>query len=294
MKKIIALFTIICVVAVSGCLGDDEPVMSAKGYGLEITNFTSNLYGLYSGQTTHVTMRIENHGESKVLKDYGLALLIVPGDWDITQDKNQALKKDLNFENSDRGIAMGTDQYTWTIKAPAITPGSKRPDSITGRIYYDYQTVAEGTLWLYPESELGSTQNKLTYKTQRGPIAISMTLVPDPVVVYSSGEMFNLNIDLTNVGGGTVYMPETVDADSYSISDADRNVINLDVNIPGLKVDDDCLEHVEFFGNKASVICDITYDEISVPSAKQSYPVSVKADYGYYKDQTINIEVTGK
>lgn len=293
MKKLIALFAIICVVAVSGCLGGDDEVVITKGYGLEITNFTSNLYGLYSGQTTHVTMRIENHGESKVYDTYGLALIIVPGDWDITQDKAQELKKDLNFEDTTRGIAMGTDQYTWTIKAPAITPGTKRPDSITGRIYYDYQTVAVGTLWVYPESELGSTSNKLSYKTSRGPIAISMNVVPDPIIAYSDEEMFTLNIELTNLGGGTVYTPETVDADGYSISDAERNVIELDIDVgDDLYVDPSCLDHVEFFGNKANVICDVTVED--APDARQSYPITVTADYGYYKDQTINIEVTGK
>jgi len=299
MKKIIALFAIFAIIAVSGCIGgDDEIVIGPKGHGLEITNFSSNIYSLYSDQSTHITLVADNQGESIVDMDDGLALLIISSDWTVTPSNAQSYKKDLSFEDPVRGTPAGSQYFTWTVKAPQLSPGQQRPDSITGRIYYDYQTTSTGTVWVYPETEAmserekGTILNVLTYKSKRGPIAISMSVVPDPVTVYSDGEMFTMTLQFTNVGGGTVYKDDVVDSTSYDISDANRNVIRVDLDIAGLTVDETCLDHVEFFGNKATVICDVTI--ASAPPTKQSYPITVTADYGYYVDKIIQVDVSGR
>ena len=79
MKKTIALFAITMIVFASGCiLGGDSTPTFTRGYGLQITNFSSSLGTIYSMQTSHVSMRIENHGAAKALKDNGLVLLSIP------------------------------------------------------------------------------------------------------------------------------------------------------------------------------------------------------------------------
>ena len=138
MKRLLSLFSIVMIVAVAGCLGGGDAFDAAeRGYGLEITNFSSGLDQIYSTQTTHITLRVENQGESKVYQNTGLVLLILPSDWEVTQEKDQPYKKDISFEDSIRGTAPGTDYYRWTLQAPALTTGLTRTDIITGRIYYD-------------------------------------------------------------------------------------------------------------------------------------------------------------
>ena len=139
MKKIIALFAITMIVLVSGCIfgGDDSPMFS-RGYGLEVTNFTASMQSLYSGQTAHITMIAENHGDSKALKDNGLALLIIPSDWELAnQEVNQPFKKDISFADASKGTDPGIEYFTWSVKAPSVSPGITRPDAIRGRIFYD-------------------------------------------------------------------------------------------------------------------------------------------------------------
>lgn len=301
MKKIITIFAIFAIIAVSGCLGGDgDEIIIAQGHGLEMTNFTSNVYSLYSDQTTHVTLVANNQGGNIVDSTYGLALLIIPGDWVVTPANAQAYKKDLTFASSS-GAPAGSQYFTWNIKAPPLASGQQRTDSITGRLYYDYQTTLTGTLWVYPESEAmsereqGNPLNTLTYETTRGPIEISVSVVPDPVSVYSPPEIFTMTIEFTNVGGGTVYKDKTVTSSSYSISDANRNVISATAAVTGLTlVDSTCLDHVEFFGNKATAICDVEITAAQAPSSKQSYPIKVTADYGYYTDKIIQLTVSGR
>ena len=298
MKKIIAIFAIFLVIAASGCLGrGGDQIIFTRGYGLEITNFSSPVGQVYSDQTAHVTMIVENHGGSKIDKTKGLALIILPGDWTVTQNKNQPFKKDLHFEDEVRGTIAGAEYFTWSIKAPSLVSGQTRPDSITGRVFYDYTTTAIGNIWVYPESEAaserdkGNTMNTLTYKASRGPVAISISVVPDPVTVYSDGEVFSLNIGLTNVGGGVVYKDGEVTSSSYDVANI-RNQFTLDVDIAGLTVDKSCLNNLEFFGDTATTICDVTVAD--APPTKQSYPITVTADYGYYTDKIIQMNIVGR
>ena len=65
MKKILAIFAVICLVFVSGCIGGDDSPVFNRDYGLEITSFNSSLSTIYSTQTTHISMRVENHGDAK-------------------------------------------------------------------------------------------------------------------------------------------------------------------------------------------------------------------------------------
>ncbi len=299
MKKIIAILAIFMIIAVSGCV-EEQQVSGPRGYGLEIVNFTSNLYEVYSDKTVIITMQVENHGETKIDKDYGLALLIIPSDWDVTQEKNQAYKKDITFEDELTGTAAGTEFFRWTVKSPPLAQGLTRTDTITGRIYYDYETSATGNIWIYPESEAFSDQEKnvqlntLSYEKSRGPIDIDISVMPDPVLVYYDQELFTLTITLTNIGDGVVYAPDEITSTIYDLDDDKRNVIDLDIRLgDNLDIEDNsCYQDVTFFGDTATVICDIEVED--APSTKQQFPITVTANYGYYKDEDIEVTTIGR
>ena len=291
------MIAVLMIVLISGCTSDDGPTVS-KGYGLEITNFTSSLGTLYSLQTSHVSMRIENRGESKAMKDNGLVLLTIPSDWEVTQDLNLPFKKDITFANPNTGTDPGSEYFTWTVKAPAISAGITRPDIIRGRVFYDYETKATGNIVIYPESELladkeaGRKLSTSSFQYSRAPVTVSMSLPQDPVSVYSDGETFSINFEFNNIGGGAIYKPGIVTADDYKIEDTERNILDLDVSIAGLEIDETCFDNIQFFKETAIAMCDVTVEP--VPITSQTYPITLSATYGYYIEDTVDIKVIGK
>ncbi|MDD5416383.1 MAG: hypothetical protein PHU12_00210 [Candidatus Aenigmarchaeota archaeon] len=302
MKKILALFAIIMIVAVSGCVGGKN-VAGKSGYGLEILNFSSSADSLFSKQTSIITMQVENQGGAKVNSDNGLALLIIPTDWEITQPAGeyaQAYKKDINFEDTNKGTVAGIDYFKWTVKAPPLAQGQTSIYPIIGRIYYDYQTTLSGNIWIYPEAELysenqkGSKLEKSSYNTTRGPISISMSVAPDPVPIYSDGEIFPITITLKNVGGGTVYKNDVVTSSYYDLPESYRDRVTLGITTPSNLVINDptCTEDIIFFGDTATIMCDVKV--VSAPKTKQLSPISINVYYGYYTEKQISVTVNGK
>ncbi len=297
MKKILAIFAVMMIVAVSGCTGGDDTSSFTRGYGLEITNFTSSLGTIYSTQSTSISLRVENHGDTEALQANGLVLLQIPSDWDITQEKLQEFKKDIPFGSSTR--EPGSSLFRWSVKAPELEEGITRPDKIYGRVYYNYETKSNGNIIVYPESELladaeaGRDIDMSSFEYSRGPISMSMSVTPDPVSVYSVPEIFSIEFVFTNVGGGVVYRKDVVTVDDYKIDESERNVLDMTVDITGLEiVDETCFDDIFFFGDIARTNCDVKI--VDDPSTRQSHPIKVSATYGYYIEDTLDIDVIGR
>lgn len=299
---------IIATILVSGCVSQTGTVITSGGYGLEITEFSTDATDVYSGQTTHPTLTVENQGDATVYKTNSLALLIAPLDWEIIQGPSGAKdgKKVAEFKNTNidhanpvTGSSAETDTLRWTLKSPGLDAGKEREDVMIAKIYYDYKTSSDGKIWLYTDSDRENNDNKLssgTFSSSRGPISVDVSVIPDPPIAEYLGQLVTLQILVTNVGDGIPYSPGLINSQNYSIPENYRNNITIDI-FPGTKsslkvVNNSCPREVLLINGKATIACDLNIT--SLPSAKQSFPVEVVATYGYTTEQELSVKLTGK
>ncbi|MBU3896789.1 MAG: hypothetical protein KJ697_02545 [Nanoarchaeota archaeon] len=366
MNKFMPIFAIVMILAVSGCVGGGSGITTdGSGNGLEITDFSSDLTDVYSGKTTRIMMTIENQGDVEVNMDKGLALLIGGYDWDIgTQTRVQELKKDLMAADPTREIPAGTSLFKWTLTAPDYPRGQSKTDQMIGRVYYDYETKAVGSVWAYPAGEAAAARDAKeslqtsTFQSTKGPVSLEVSVSPDPVEFETFNDYFTLYVKVSNVGGGKIYKPDIVTSSCskfteatscinqgcYPIYDEVEGIVTFnscsdcasipvancvapyttsgcvagtactgtikahdvaedDLNKPTIIIDlsksnglvlqdSTCLNDIEVIGGITTVICDVTLSEI--PTTKRSYPITVIADYGYYKDTELSLNVFGK
>jgi len=315
MKKILIL-TLVAIVLVAGCidLGGDT-VETSTGKGVEIIDFAPNQPDVYAGRSTRILMSIENQGGYNVPKEASLVLLTGGTDWEPVSGQSyaQELKADLNAADPQREKPAGKQLYSWSLTAPPLPSGQSRSDRFTGRIYYDYQTRANGHIWIYPEAEAmamrdkGETLEQSSFSITTGPVGMDVYVMPDPVTVIDSGEVFSLNVELKNNGGGVVYKPDTASfVKGYKLTEDDYNIMDVEIILPkgkdanGNEVDllkfmnddDSCLNDIEMISGSASIICDLVVNEDV--SVKRGYSMTIIANYGYYKDQETIVNVVGK
>lgn len=294
---------LVSIIFVSGCIGGGNKQIQPQketGQGLEIVDFSSSVSDVYSGKLVSIQMMVENKGDYKINKDYGLVYLITGSDWALTQDANKSYTKDLKPADPVSGAPPGSAIFRWSAKAPILPASQKRTDTFIARAYYDYQTKSLGNVWLYPEVEATAARDKKEtlpsseFSCTKAPISLDVSVVPDPVIVAESGELFSLVIDIKNNGNGVVYKNGTITPYNHELTENDLNKISLQIELPNdiIITDPSCYQDVELIGGEANIICDL--EVIDMPTTKKTIPITVKADYGYYTDKTLNIKILGK
>ncbi len=308
-KKITLVLLVLGVMLVAGCTQGGTPT-TTTGNGLEITDFSSDQTEVYSDSNVRVTASIENQGETTVRQGGGL-LLIGADEWGPT-DKMlvRSFSKSLRPADPVRGIPADMQIETWTLKAPTLPRGQTKPFTFTGRVYYDYNTTALGTIFIYPPSEAtaarerGETLESSNFVTTKGPVAMTVRVAPDPPVIEMAGETFTIEVTFDNVGGGVSYNYGSVtgvadgnDVSRFSISETNLNVLNLQITgldgSKNLKISSsECYQNIQMVGGRTSIICDV--EVLNPPSVKTGYAVSFNAGYGYYSEQQVSISAIGK
>jgi len=307
MKRYLVL-GLIAVLFVSGCVsqGDTITTGGGDGTGLEIVDFSADRDEVYSEQTVHAVMEIENQGQADVDQKDGMALLITTADWDVvsasgtSEELHKKVKLDKDFDQANPVTGKPGDLATirWTLKAPDVEKGKDRSDKIFGRLYYDYNTVSEGQIWIYPDTERDddTITSSDTFVSSTGPLDIDVSVIPDPAIAEYSGEIITLQILITNIGDGTPYSPDIVSYEKdYDINETDRNNVHISYSTDSVDlkpIDNACPEEVELVDDSAVVMCDLNTTKKF--SAKQSYPVTITTQYGYVVEEEINIDIIGK
>jgi len=324
MKKI--LISLLAIVLVAGCtipgfdLGGTTTI-GTSGKGLEITTFTAEPTPVYSGSNIRVTMQIENDGGSTVSQNHGLVYLtgsnmkspLTTADslyWYSTDSKNetQRLTRDMRPVDVVKGTSPDTATFTWSLKAPTVPAGQTRTDTFYGRTYCDYSTGVNGNVWVYAEGESdaakasGRSLNKASFTSTSGPVALDVSVSPDPVILYSGGDKtFSLYIKIKNLASGTIYRKNilraytsgnnnvTIGADDYN-----QVYVNVTYDTNVLTNTTECSSYQELPSNKeTTLVCDFNITDASSITFK-SYPISVKADYGYYTEKIASVTVQGR
>ena len=299
-QTIATTIPLIAIVLIAGCVGtagqgETEP-QPTEGKGLVITDFSAVPSDLRSAMRTAITLNVENQGEAIAYKSRGLGLLLIPNDWnpninDATWNV-QAYGKDLLPADSVTGRPADTQMFKWNAVAPSLPRGQSFTYTITGRVYFDYTSVARGIVPVYPYGE--ASPQTASFVSSNGPLKIEVQVAPNPPVVENNSDTFSMNIIITNVGGGSVYTPGIISLDNYDISESERGKVNLSVAVPvGMNLfDQNCLNGIELVGSKAVALCDMVVQK--KPQAAQPYQISVMATYGYYVEKPITVTVSGK
>lgn len=294
---------------IAGCLGTTDEV-GVTGQGLTITDFYSS-YSEVEGKDRSVSIYLEaeNQGASEITNV--LACLIgsnFPGSiddglWSTTSDICQ-YDNNLAAYDEVSDIPGGSTSPRWRLKSPCLPETLTRTDQFTGRVYYDYNSSALTSVWVYSEGELRAAQQRgetipstLTVETTKGPISMSLEAVQP---VRADDESFILKVTFSNVGGGTVFSGLGVwdRADIPDVTDDQLNFFTATLHLPsGLGGESECntgeLSDIELRrGQSITRSCDVTIDE--TVATKKSYPIAIVAEYGYYIDDTLSIVTKGK
>ena len=317
------LISLIAIVALAGCTipgiqgipGIGTGPLTTGGGGLEITSFTVEPDTLFSGSNVRIILEVANNGGITVPINKAMAQIIgnlefsaTPSSTLVWHDtKEFQLLKEMKSEDVVRGLSAGTDRIMWTLTSPTLSSGQTRTDSFTGRVYSEYQTVAQGTIWAYTDSEAeatrtaGRTLQKSTFTTSKGPVGISVTVQPDPIIIYNNDKTFSLNIKLTNLATGTIYKPDNI---TYSESPANKqifsdalNKVKIDINKTSdldLTNADECTTDYQELvaGRPTTIICN--FNIVGSVTNFKSFPINIAVSYGYFTERKVDVTVQGK
>jgi hypothetical protein len=321
------LISLLAIVLVAGCTIPDlsnlggTQIIGTSGKGLEITTFTADPSPVYSGATVRVTMEVENDGGTTVNQTKALAYLtgsdVNLGStntmyWTSSDTEYKPFTRDMRAADVVKGTSADTTRFTWSLKAPVITAGQTRTDTLYGRVYCDYATAVNGNVWVYTEGEAdaakasGRSLNAASFTSTSGPVGLNVKVSPDPVIYYSdstNGETFSLYITVSNLASGTIYLKgKTYPQDgttSFSIADTEYNNVTVsikyDTSTLSLGNPLDCTGQQALpAGKSTTLVCDFTIPYANKPATFQSYPITITADYGYFSERSATVTVQGK
>ncbi|MHA2031543.1 MAG: hypothetical protein ACW99Q_19365 [Candidatus Kariarchaeaceae archaeon] len=307
MKKL--MIALLGIILIAGCI-DGGTTVTTDGYGLEITNFSSNKLETYSDSSVRLTVEVENLGETKVDDDDALVYLIGTNinfddesgfSWGSVdfEELYQEFDRDMDPADPVRNISADKKTFYWRLNSPSLTPGQTRTDKFYARVYYEYETIARGTVWVYSEAEdeairsIGGAYETSSFNSTKGPVSVEVIISPDPAIVIDRGDTFMMELKLKNVGGGIVYKPNAVNYNTGNVALVidELNHVNIDISNPGLDVTG-CEGDQEIIGSEMSIICDVTVD--SVPATKKGYSPQIKIIYGYYSEAETSVKVLGR
>jgi hypothetical protein len=306
--KPLFLLSIVAILLIAGCTNVPDLGLNtnsiASGQGLEMTSFTAQPATVYSGSNVRLTMEVQNLGGTEVTNDQGIIFLTGTnsGSWGgLTQFTSFGTT--MKTEDIVRSVPANILRKSWSLTAPtSIGAGQIETDTIIARVYSNYQTKVNGNIWVYSEAEAdaartaGRTLYANTFTTTKGPVGLSVSVTPSPVVLYGENT-FTLNIKISNLASGTIYNGGATYAGTGSnvnIPSTNLNKVDLRVtSSSGLSPSFDCNGEQELVeGKDTTVICTVT-----VPSSFsnfQSYNLNVVASYGYFTERTATITVQGR
>jgi len=308
--------SILAIVSISLCtipgIPGVTPGIGVGGRGLEITSFTAEPSPVFSRATVRVIMETENQGGSTVDNDSALVYLTGSNiDLDNTngdywygssasdQQEIKTFPKDMTPQDVVKGTPASTYRFIWNLIAPNLTAGQTRDDMFIGRIYHEYTSAANGNVWVYSETEseaaraAGRALNKASFTTTMGPVAVEVTVTPDPIILYGSESTFSFNVKISNVAAGTIYKNDTLgySTKNIALTAEQLNKVFIEVKSPGLTVTDCTGEQELVAGKSMTLVC--TASGASVTTFK-AYPINVIAHYGYYTEKTTSVTVQGR
>jgi hypothetical protein len=308
------LVSLLAIALISGCSGisipgvDLTPGVGIGGNGLEITSFSAEPTSAFSNSTVRVTMDVENKGGTTVPSG-GSLIYLTGASFSEWNDGNSAIYKTIDKEMKAADVIRGVPASTYrlpstTLTAPSLDAGQTNNYILIGRLYSDYQTNANGNIWVYSETEAeaaraaGRSLYTPSFTYTKGPVGLSVTVSPTPIILYEGENRFTAYIKISNLASGTIYAPDTINYGGSNVALSMDNINRVDVDvIPGTGlsiVDADGCEGADqelVAGKDLTMVCDVTVGSVTT---FQSFSFDVSVSYGYYTERTASVTVQGK
>lgn len=321
------LIALMAIVAAAGCtipgipgIPGVGPGTFGGGKGLEMTSFTAEPSTIYNGSTVKVIMEVENQGGSTAPATKSFAYLtgtnvkITSGDdryWhrlstDTTTDECGDITEAMKPADIVKGTPGDKKIFKWSLRAPNVDKGQTNPNSFMGRVYTEYMTAVNGNIWVYTEAEQeaakasGRALGKATFASTSGPVTIQASATPDPVVISGSDKSFTLKITIINGQTGTIYKTGKIPScpPTTSLTTEDLNKVNVTISAPDFDIKDATCQGTQeqelVGGSPTDMLCELQVKTASVPTTQGSFPINIKAVYGYYTERTAGVTVQGK
>jgi len=327
MNKSILIATL-AIVLIAGCIQGNiqipgitvSPTTFTGGNGLTITEFVVDNAELYANRSAKITMTVSNKGGASVAINKAVAVIqgsalkndFLGGDlyWtkrSTTTSVFQNMGKIMNPYDPVNDKAADEKTLYWYLTSPeGISAGTTRTDTFFGKLYYDYATTVTGNVWVYSEGEAAAAKsanrnlNQNSFTSTSGPIAVIVTVKPTNVIVSSSDNTFSMQIKVSDVGGGIVYLPGQITYDAASPNLAlspDTQLSRVKVEIPTIPTGwtglNSCIsDSLELTKGVGTLDCDVT---VSVPTTgSDSSQLKILVTYGYSSQQAFSVKVSGK
>lgn len=277
--------------------------------GITITDFSSSASDASGcNKAMRINIAVENQGGNSIGSGNLLACIIgknFPGTtkeqmWaiDTSSTQCQSLKKVLGDSNNN--TSGGAASFKWTVYSPFVPFPLTRTDGFTGRVFYKYSSRTSAIVAIIPKNGQVSP-SALQIDKSISPVDISIGV--NQPIIGDSGDTFTLKVTLSNVGGGIVFDPSTInfanDASTQpSIPDDSLNIISIAVNTSldagissGFCAVD--LNNVELRnGSSVTIPCDIRINRQI--TGLQYFSITFTTNYGYFIDSNeIPINVSG-
>lgn len=302
-KKLLISVFLASLLIVSGCIGgggDKEEDKEPEFIGLEVSSFTSNFNDLQAGQTTGLKLNIKNIG-SRRAEDIRAKLYHVPfGDcsscWEILSTSPSCSElgsywscpSNLAPPDEETGFSGGKETIQWQVNAPDLQKGVNIPYKFYTRVYYNYKTISTTQFDIMTQeryNKKGSpSQGYPKADTSKGPLEVSIKS-KEPAVIYQNQENIGFCVMLENKGEGT---PFSNDVSPGEIETEDEGLIDLTVEFGNRGTQTDQVRIIKGEGMKC-LSFDVSGIEIS-----ESVPITITANYGYYKDTSLSLNVEGR
>jgi hypothetical protein len=302
------LITVLSILLISGCTGIDlGNQVGIAGNGLEITSFTAEPSSVFSGSSVRLVMEVENRGGTTVNQSEALVYLTGSSfdEWSGSAAIYEGFSRDMRSEDVVRGVPASTDRISETVTAPDLQAGQTRNDIFIGRVYSEYQTSANGNVWVYSEAEAeaaraaGRQLYTPSFTYTKGPVGLSISVTPTPIILYEGENTFTVFIKISNMASGTIYAPNVINYGGNNVALNMDQINRVDVSVTagsGLSIDNtaDCSgpDQELVAGRDLTLVCDVTIS--TPPQTFQSYTFDVTVDYGYYTERTASVTVQGR
>ena len=309
MKHLSILFLISLIITISGCIGQDEVIVSTKD-GVIITDFSFENAPIYARDNVGLHLEVQNVGgekaELKKIQVYGVDFnpcTVSDRCWNIREgiqsldegyiEANLPSKGELYRPDPSIKLEGGKDYYEWRLQSPGEVSSETNYD-FRVRVEYDYETTYSGTIRIINEDYLQtlSEEDRQKLFNTGGIISSELTNGPISVVPYS-GRHFIVNpgepegeriikFKIENVGKGYTYVGDITSNNYYiNITEIVGDVISsCNDNDPMIKLSSGKSHTIECKFNPPNSVVN-----------KIDKPFQIKFEYSYYVDGSVSITV---
>lgn len=309
-KNRLGLAILTAIVIASGCAGGGTSNEAASSDSVSVMNFSAFPSSPYDNQQTRITLELKNEGEVDA-ENTAARLFNVPfsgnKNWNLDGSKTKEFGT-LEAADPENDLPARPHRENWRLEAPNIQDGLTVPYKFMTRIFYKYRTNANTEITLMSQDrfrEQGKT-GRPSLENSDGPIQMEIR-TETPIVFYpeedGSTRQSEMCVIVRNEGDGTPFYfekGETYKPGSdrrYSVSDEDTDRVQLSIedagNIQFKSESGGDTDTVELIGSKGISCWTIEANFGAQSEIQREVPVTMEADYGYYKEDQVSVTVRG-